>query len=142
LNLYGPRGYVKELPLSRGEYFRFCISHSTRILQSDSTNIEELELVRAYETLNHYRSKVFMNIQRVTIRGNEIEYINNKPNDSFIEENETEQFNSMVEVLTQKDYFIGSEVFDFKRSFLRPENRDEISKKVTAIYNYIKEDFF
>ena len=141
INTHEPRGYVKEIPLSRGDYFRFCIAHANNIVQSDVEDSNRLQIALAYSRFYYFINKVQNSIEDLTIKGQQIQFIRNNPNADFVSGEDLELFNSMIKTLIEKDYFVLNEIFDFKKSFTRIENQD-VTKQINAFYNIIKNDFF
>lgn len=132
-------GWVKDDKYSRGDYFRACISHAYRLNGNENLSEDAELVVDAYAKLDYFRNKIVSSIQTRVIRGNNVQYIEKTPSESFITSSEMDSFNTLTYVLIEKDFFISKEIFDFKRIFNSNEN---VSSKINRFYSYLKKDFF
>lgn len=144
LKRYEIRGYFNDSNYTRGDYFVSCIAHSNRLMSEiESLSENTQSLVKAYQSLDYFRNKMIDSIQTIVVNRRQLRYLK-KFNESepFITSNDVERFNEMVSMLIERDYFIKNEIFDFRNNFERSENRDDTSKQISGIYNYLKSDFF
>lgn len=134
-------GWAIDNSYSRAVHFRSCISHSVELDSNPNLELEDETkvLVEAYLTLNHFRLKLIQSIQVTTVGGNEVRFITNSFDEDFIRESELEKFESMISVLSENDYFIKNEIFDFKTNLAR--YRGDIESKKGSFYTYLKNDF-
>lgn len=132
-------GWTVDAPYTRGDYFKSCIAHAHLLNHKKDLSEETRRLVTAYRLLDRFRNKIIDSIQTTIIARHAVRYISKIPNDSFVSQDELEDFRTMIETLCNDDLAIKYDLFDFKRIF---SSKIRENKKVYRFYTYLKEDFF
>lgn len=127
-------GFISDHIYDRGEYFRSCISHA---INMDKEGISS-PLISAFLFFKELRDKMILRIR--TTGRNDQKYLPNEPFEGFITDGDYELLRRTIAQLSEHDYLITNEIYDFKNVFSRSTYSDE--KKITALYNYLRFDFF
>ncbi|TWP22511.1 DEAD/DEAH box helicase [Apibacter muscae] len=138
---YHNLGQFRDYSYSRSDYFMACISHANNF------NIDEFGLnesftsrINTFRTLDYFRNKLIDNFQQSSTRNREIfDYLPKTPFRDFITSEELPRFEAMITELSENDYFLKNNIFEFKRRF---EPTIALKTKKVSFYNMLLKDFF
>lgn len=133
-------GALIDYEFSRRDYFLSNISHALKMdLGHYENDTRTLNRISAYRSLNYFREKLLTLIEQSNKarRGN-FEYVLTTPQVGFVANGEQERFNNMLDYLVNEDYFIASNIFEFKQRF---KSSFSTRQKECSFYTKLVEDF-
>ena len=136
-----PNGTLVDYEYQRKDYFLTCISRVSEVDLSGDLRGINVARVQSFNTLSYFRNKLIENIKTSSSSGKgEFKYLPKTAFGDFVLDSEVERFESMIDYLTNEDYFIKNNIFNFNQ--FRFKNTYTTKQKVKSFYSIILNDFF
>lgn len=138
------RNRLRDIEYPRDIYFLECISVASTI-NLDEVNYHEVQKskIKAYQNLNSIRNILIQKIGSYSRGTRSFQYLPQNLLEGFLNPSERSLFEETIVLLTESDYFIKNDVFNFRRNIVNTDNSaSTLHKKIESLYKMLVEDFF